>query len=71
MKLLQTMLMLVALVVLFGWTVQSYLDTPIVQVSTSHNQKVACVTPDQGEQQITSKVCQKVLRGRYEVEWVR
>jgi hypothetical protein len=44
---------------------------PIVQVSTSYDRKVACITQEHGVQRISSPVCQEVLRGRYEVVWVK
>ena len=56
---------------MFGVAVRSYLNTPIVMKSTSQNVAVACLTPDHGEQAAATLICQEVLKGKYEVEWVR
>lgn len=67
-----TMMMLILILGLFYTAVGSYLNTPIVVKSTRHDRVVACVTPDHGEQQASTAICQEVLkRGKFEVEWTR
>lgn len=66
--------MLLVLVVTFGMfyaALVSYLNMPIVAMSTSRNVAVSCVTPEHGEQDATTAVCQEVLKGKFEVEWVK
>lgn len=70
-KALGMMLMLLAVTALFCWSLFGYLRMPIVEQSWSRDVPVACVTAADGRQPADSTVCQTVLRGRYEVEWVK